>query len=237
MYESTQTRQRKGQLKVKSPSKNRILEDRLALATTAELNRLCGHLSITKNSSVEEIIRVYLDAADNTIFNVVRPVIPSEVPTYSQILRLIYKELRPFSEGLDESWQAVKSLTFWCYKSPIEEMEDNDLENRIFELYAAEYADARKKLIADPGLWSKVTSYLPSVTGAVAGTAATVTAATATRLPFAAVAPGLVMGPVGIAMAVVLMGVQSSGPAFRKIVPATVELMLIGRRIQYMPKE
>lgn len=214
-----------------------VLDERLRASTQAELDRLCELLSIRQGSNVEAIRRAYLDAADNTIANLTRSIIPSKEPTYSQILRLIYRELRSFSEGLDETWKAVKSLKFWSYQSPIDQLEDSALEERIFKLYAAEYSDAKKKLIADPSLWSKVTSYLPGISGAAAGAVTTATAATATRLPFAGVAPGLVAGPAGIAMAVVLLGVQASGPAYRKIVPATVELILIGRRIQYMPKD
>lgn len=220
-----------------TPSNGKLLENRLEQATSVERNRLCDHLAIKEDSTVESIQRAYLDAADNTIVNLVRPIISSELPTYSQILRLIYRELRSYSETLDETWRAVKLLKFWQYQSPIESMTDQELEDKIFKLYAAEYSDAKKKLVADPSLWSKVTHYIPGMTGAAAGTAVTLTASTATRLPFAAVAPGAVVGPIGIALAVVLMGAQASGPAFRKIVPATVELMLIGRRIAYMPKE
>ena len=65
----------------------------------------------------------------------------------------------------------------------------------------------------------------------------TVTAQTAARIPFTAVAPGVVAGPVGLGLAVILIGSQLAGPAYRKIIPATVELMLIGRRINCMPEE
>lgn len=218
-------------------NKEKLLYFRLEQATQSELTRLCKHLSIDENTDSHKILEAYLDAADNTIINVVRPLISGDQPTYSQILRLIFKELRSYSEGLDETWKAVKSIKFWKYRSPIEDMTDDELEDKIFEMYSAEYRDTHKKLIANPGLWSKVTSYLPGVTGVAAGTAVTVTTATATRLPFAAIAPGAVAGPFGIALAVVMMGVQASGPAFRKIRPATVELILIGRRIQYMPKD
>ena len=214
-----------------------LLRHRLGQATQAELARICVHLSIDEGSALKKVENVFLNAADNTIINVVRPVISSDQPTYSQILRLIYKELRSYSEGLDETWKAVKSIEFWNYRSPIEDMSNDELEDKIFEMYAAEYSDAQKKLVSDPSLWNKVASYLPSVTGAAVSTTVTVTSVTATRLPFAAIAPGAVAGPVGIALAVVMMGVQSSGPAFRKIVPASVELILIGRRIQYMPED
>ena len=214
-----------------------LLRHRLGEATQAELARICVHLSIDEGSALKKVENVFLNAADNTIINVVRPVISSDQPTYSQILRLIYKELRSYSEGLDETWKAVKSIEFWNYRSPIEDMSNDELEDKIFEMYAAEYSDAQKKLVSDPSLWNKVASYLPSVTGAAVSTTVTVTSVTATRLPFAAIAPGAVAGPVGIALAVVMMGVQASGPAFRKIVPASVELILIGRRIQYMPED
>ena len=214
-----------------------LLRHRLGQATQAELARICVHLSIDEGSALKKVENVFLNAADNTIINVVRPVISSDQPTYSQILRLIYKELRSYSEGLDETWKAVKSIEFWNYRSPIEDMSNDELEDKIFEMYAAEYSDAQKKLVSDPSLWNKVASYLPSVTGAAVSTTVTVTSVTATRLPFAAIAPGAVAGPVGIALAVVMMGVQASGPAFRKIVPASVELILIGRRIQYMPED
>jgi len=214
-----------------------LLRHRLGQATQAELARICVHPSIDEGSALKKVENVFLNAADNTIINVVRPVISSDQPTYSQILRLIYKELRSYSEGLDETWKAVKSIEFWNYRSPIEDMSNDELEDKIFEMYAAEYSDAQKKLVSDPSLWNKVASYLPSVTGAAVSTTVTVTSVTATRLPFAAIAPGAVAGPVGIALAVVMMGVQASGPAFRKIVPASVELILIGRRIQYMPED
>jgi hypothetical protein len=224
---------------VSSLSNENVLEGRLEQATRAELDRLCELLAIDKGSGIDIVRKAYLGAADNTIASITRPLIPSKEPSYSQILRLIHKELRSFSEGLDETWKAVKSLKFWKHQSAIDQIDDWELEERIFKLYAAEYSDAKKKLVEDPSLWSKVTSYLPGVSSATAGavTVATATAATATRLPLAGVTPGLVAGPAGIAMAVVLLGVQASGPAYRKIVPATVELMLIGRRIKYMPKD
>lgn len=214
-----------------------LLGYRLTHATPAELQRLCTHLSIDLKSTTEKIRKAYLDAADNTIINIARPIISSDAPTYSKILRLIYRELRSYGEGLDETWKAVKSLKFWNYQSHVEEMKDHEIEDIVFKLYAAGYSDTTKKLITDPSLWGRITRYVPGVAGAAASTAVAVTSATATRLPFAAIAPGVVAGPVGIAAAVVLIGAQASGPAYRKIVPATVELMLIGRRIQYMPKE
>ena len=214
-----------------------LLKSRIKQATEVERKRLTAHLSIDEDSQVDQIIAAYLAAADNSIVSIARPIIGSELPTYSHILRLIYRELRTYSEALDETWKAVKSLKFWAYESPVDSMNDMELEDRIFKMYAAEYSDAQKKLLNDPSLWSKATKYLPGMTSAAASTAATVGATTATKLPFMAAAPGAVAGPVGIALAVVLMSVQASGPAFRKIVPATVELMLIGRRIKFMPKD
>ena len=218
-------------------SSDQLLRERLELATPSELGRMREHLTLKEVASNDDIIKAYLDAADNTILNVVRPVVKSQEPFYSQILRIIYKELRSYSEGLDDSWRAVKSIKFWNYRSPVEDWSNKELEEKIFEMYSAEYSDARKKLIANPGLWSKVTGYLTSVGGAAAGTVATVTSVTATRLPFAAVATGAVAGPISIGLAVVMFSFQASGPAFRKIVPATVELLLIERRIKFMPKE
>jgi hypothetical protein len=226
-----------GDCDLKQGRSYQLLHGRLELATEAELKRMCQHLSIGDKSSVEEIIKGYLDAADNTIINVVRPVVPSDAPTYSKILRLIYRQLRSYAEGLDETWRAVKSLKPWKYQSPIDEMTDDALEEKIFKMYAAEFSDIQKKLIADPSLWNKLAGYIPGVTTATASTAVTIAATTARRFPFAAAAPSAMAGPVGIALSVVLLGFQAAGPAYRKIIPATVELMIIGRRIQYLPAE
>lgn len=218
-------------------SGDKKISGRLELATPVELNRMRDHLSLSQEADVDQIARAYLDAADNTILNIIRPLVNSEVPTYRQILLVIAKELRSFNEGASEFWQAVRSLKVWSYKSALEDLSDDELESRIFEICAAEYFAAKEKLIADPGFWTKLGAYLPGMTGAAASTAAAVSAATATRLPFAAAAPGAVAGPVGLGLAVLMMGVQASGPAFRKIVPATVELILIHRRISFMPEE
>jgi hypothetical protein len=145
--------------------------------------------------------------------------------------------LRSFSDGLDDTWKAVKSVKFWNYRSAIEDMGDDELEARIFEIYAAEFADAKRKSSLDSRNLGKAASYLPSLGGVAASTTVTVTSLMATRLPFAAIAPGAVAGPVGIALAVATLGYQASGPAFRKVIPATIELMLIGRRIRYTPEK
>jgi len=216
---------------------NKPLIERLEQATDAELSRLRVHLSLSEKSTVEHVLDSYIMAADNSIFSTVRSVIPSDIPTYSKVLRLIFKEMRSFSSSLDETWEQVKFLKFWNYRSPIEDMTDSELEENIFKMYAAEYSDAEKKAVADPNMWAKATSFIPGFGSAAASAAVAVTAHTATRLPFAAAAPGAVAGPVGLALAVVFMGVQLSGPAYRKIIPATVEIMLIGRRIQYLPKD
>ena len=214
-----------------------VLQRRLQAATSAELNRLCRHLGLEEQADTKEIEKAYLAAADNTIFNAIRKIVPNDAPTYSKVLRLIFKEMRPYSEALDETWQRVKSLKFWDYRSAIEDLDDKELEELILSMYAAEYIDASNKLIADPSLWKKVVKMVPGLGGAAASTAVSVSAQTASRLPFTAIAPGAVAGPIGLGLAVVLVGSQLAGPAYRKIIPATVELMLIGRRINCMPEE
>lgn len=214
-----------------------LINNRLAQATSAELDRLRGHLSLGDGATPAEISAEFQRAADNTLVNLARPLMNTNAPDYQQILALIYRKLRSIGEDLDETWSAVKSLKFWNHKSDIDHMSVEELETLIFELYAAEYRDANRKAATDPSFWTAASKYLPGVTGAAAGAAATFAAATATRLPFAGLAPGLVAGPAGIAVSVILMGAQASGPAFRKIVPVTVELILIGRRIEFMPED
>ena len=213
------------------------MRKRIQAATPVELNRLCLHLGLDEGADSEEIEKAYLNAADNSIFNIVRNLVPNDAPTFSKALRLIFKEMRPYSAALDESWQRVKSLKFWDYRSAIEDLDDDKLEEQILSMYAAEYADANDKLIADPTLWKKVVRLVPGLGGAVASAAASVPAQTAARLPFAPFAPSVVAGPVGVGLAVILLGAQLAGPAYRKIIPATVEIMLIGRRIDCMPEE
>jgi hypothetical protein len=214
-----------------------VMHKRLQAASPAELNRLCEHLGLKKSANREQIEKAYLVAADNSIFNAIRNLVPNDAPTYSKVLRLIFKEMRPYSAALDETWKRVKSIKFWDYRSAIEDMDDEKLEEQILSMYAAEYADANDKLIADPNLWKKVTNMIPGLGGAAASAAVSVSAQTAARLPFTAVAPGAVAGPIGLGLAVILIGSQLAAPAYRKIIPATVELMLIGRRIDCMPEE
>ena len=213
------------------------LRHRLKSASAAELNRLCIHLDIALDSSCGEVESAYLSAADNTIFNTVRPLLKTDAPTYSLALKLIYKEMRPFADGLNDTWSRVKALKFKDYQHPVDEMSDEELEQKILAIYVAEYADAKDKIKVDPSFWNRIRSSIPTIGTSAVGTASTVTAMTATRLPFAAVPAGSVAGPIGIALAVVLLGAQLSGPAYRKIIPATVELMLIGQRIKYFPGE
>ena len=225
-----------------------LLHQRLRSATRAELDRVCLHLRISATSEIEDIEGAYVGAADNSIFTAVRPLISINAPTYSQVLLLIYKKLRPFSEDLDETWHRVKSLKFWGYKPPLGDMDDLTLERLILDIYKAEYDDSKEKVESDPGFldrvqnrfpesWKDILAYSSGITGAMASGAATVSAHTAIRLPFGAAAPGVAAGPVGLALAVVFIGSQLAGPAYRKIVPATVEIMLIGRRITHMPKD
>jgi len=215
----------------------KLIEQRLTQATTVELNRLRGHLSLDETSSSEDILREYQQAGENTLVSLTRSMTKSAKPSYQQILVMIYRKLRSVGEAFDETWSAVKSLKFWNHVTDIDRMTTEELENLIFELYAAEYKDANNKAALDPGFLASASKYIPGLTGASTGAAVTLAATTATRLPFASLAPGLVVGPAGIAMSVILMGVQASGPAFRKIVPVTMELILIGRRVEFMPED
>lgn len=211
-----------------------ILKARLERATRPELDRLCRLLRIDEGSSAEKIEKTYIDAADNSIFSTVRPLIPSNAPTYLKVLILIYKELRSYSEALDESWRRVKNLQLFDYVSPIQEMHELELEDKILEMYKAEFKDAEDKVKADPTFFKRLTAYIPGLGSTGAGATAIQVAA---RGPLGMFGSSSIAGPLGIALGVVMIGAQLSGPAYRKIVPATVEIMLIGRRIEFTPKE
>ena len=71
----------------------------------------------------------YQEAADNSLANILRPLFRSQALTYTQSLRFILKELRSLSEGLDDTWRAVKSVRFWSYRSAIDDMNDDELES------------------------------------------------------------------------------------------------------------
>jgi len=210
------------------------LKARLERATRPELDRLCRLLRIDEGSSAEKIEKTYIDAADNSIFSTVRPLIPSNAPTYLKVLILIYKELRSYSEALDESWRRVKNLQLFDYVSPIQEMHELELEDKILEMYKAEFKDAEDKVKADPTFFKRLTAYIPGLGSTGAGATAIQVAA---RGPLGMFGSSSIAGPLGIALGVVMIGAQLSGPAYRKIVPATVEIMLIGRRIEFTPKE
>ena len=105
-----------------------VMRNRIQAATPVELNRLCLHLGLAEGVGSEEIERAYLDAADNTVFNVIRNLVPNDAPTYSKAIRLIFKKMRPYSASLDETWRHVKSLKFWDYRSAIEDLDDEEYE-------------------------------------------------------------------------------------------------------------
>ncbi len=213
-----------------------VMQERLQAATSAELDRMSEHLGLKDGTGWKEIETAYLDAADNSIFNVIRGLVPSDAPTYSKALRLLFKDMQPLSKTLDENWKRVKSLELWNHQSDLEKMSDNELEDQILTIYKAKYNDVERKM-ADPGFLKKMASFVPGVSSGVVGTVAAVSTQTAVRLPFASVAPGVLAGPIGIGLGVILIGSKLSGPAYRKIQPATVELILIGQRINNMPKE
>lgn len=210
------------------------IESRLKSATKAELSRICGHLGIKKDSSIDAIQTAYTNAADNSIFQTIRGIIPSDSPTYSKVLRLIYQEMRPFSESLKDNLERVKSVKFWKYNSRISSMGDQELESHILEIFIRKHRKAYSKITTSPKQWMKI---LPTVGGAAGSATVAVTAQTAFRLPFAAATPGVVAGPVGLGLSIMLLGTQLAGPSFRKIIPATIELILIGKRIECMPEE
>ena len=161
------------------PQRICVFNSRLVRATRVELDRLCTHLGLDKGANTLDIEQAYLSAADNSIFQKIRPLLPTDSPTYLKALVLIDKERRSYSEALDEFSRRVKSLDWWSYRSPVEDMDELELEDKILA-----------KLRTDPSWMKKFVESLPWV-----------------------------------------------GPAYRKIVPATVELMLIGQRIENTPKE
>ncbi len=219
------------------PQRICVFNSRLVRATRVELDRLCTHLGLDKGANTLDIEQAYLSAADNSIFQKIRPLLPTDSPTYLKALVLIDKERRSYSEALDEFSRRVKSLDWWSYRSPVEDMDELELEDKILAIFRPEYRDAREKLRTDPSWMKKFVEYLPGVVTAGVGAATTVVIQTASRLPFAALGAGAVAGPIGAALGVITIGRRLTGPAYRKIVPATVELMLIGQRIENTPKE
>jgi len=218
------------------PKIENVLQERLQAATSAELERMRKHLKLKEDTDWKTIEKAFLDAADNSIFNIIRGIVPNDAPTYSKALRLLFKDMQPLIKTLDNTWKRVKSLEIWNHQSDIKKMSDSELESQILTIYKAKTADVEKNLV-DPSFLKKMTEYVPGLGSGVAGTAVTVSAQTAARIPFASVAPGIIAGPVGIGLGVILIGSKLSGPAYRKIKPATVELILIGQRINHMPKE
>lgn len=206
---------------------------RLTHASQAELARICKHLGIPEDSGVVQIRKAYIDAADNSLYQAARRFIATDAPTYSKALLVIYKELRPYREALDETWGRVKSFRLSKAENSINALNDEELEKQILMLLPT-----RDTRIQPLGKFSRqVSKWLPGAGGVAITTAVTVSGQSAMRLPFALASRGAVGGPIGIILSVAYLGNRLAGPAFRKIIPATVELMLIGQRIAHMPKE
>jgi hypothetical protein len=198
---------------------------RLELATPTELNRLCGHLRLKRGASRELIEKAYFEAAEHTITTATRPLFNNKLPIYSYVLKCVYKEMRSFAETLDENWQHVTALNSGGYQSPIEKMSDSELEDRIGKMHLAAASDAHENLLIGKG-WRRV--LYDSIIKLGGKSAFTFLV---TRLPLAGA------GPAGVALGVLLIGKQVFGPAYRKLIPTTIELISIDKRIDNMPKE
>ena len=214
-----------------------IVCDRLSLATAIEMDRMRLHLSARPDTSPNDLARIYQHASDNTLKGWVRPLFARQHPTYADTLRVIYRKLRSFGEGLDETWQSVRSLSLWSYQAPIDSLDVAELEELVLKLYSAGVRDVKRSTRIDTRSARALASYLPGALTASGSVLVASAAQTAFKLPFASAAPGLAAGPIGIGLSAALLGAQAAGPAYRKIVPATIELMLIDRRIKNTPQD
>jgi hypothetical protein len=211
---------------------NSCIYRRLELSTPTELNRLCRHLRLKPGASVDLIKKTYFEAAEHTISTATRPFLSNKLPTYSYVLKCVYKEMRSIGEALDETWQQVSAFKSEGYQSPIEKMSDSELEDQIGKMHNVAATDAREKLDVGKGWRSilyKLIKWLYKLILKLGDKAAFTFLVT--RLPLAGA------GPTGLALGVLLVGKQMLGPSYKKLIPTTIELISIAKRIDNMPNE
>lgn len=213
---------------------DRYIHRRLELSTPTELNRLCHHLRLKPraNISIDLIAKTYFEAAYHTISKATSAISKNELPTYSDVLKCVYKEMRSTGEALDETWLRLSAFKSESYQSPIEKMSVSELEDRIEKMHNAAASDAQQKLEVGNGWRSKLYScikWLKEMILKYAGK--TVIIFLVTRLPL------LGAGPTGLALGVFLIGNKMLGPSYKKLIPATIELITIAKRIENMPNE
>jgi len=181
---------------------------RLKDATSAELIRMRECFNLKPSSGVTEITDEFRTAAGNSIVNVARNFELTGAITYREILEDVISKIQSVGDDFQELLDKVKSLK----GKKVAKENAFSIEELEWELINI----ASKKISSESKLMN------PYISKEAAGS-----------LVYAAVSRGVFFaagGPVTAAISAILIPAALSGPAYRKTVNATLELILIGRR-------
>ncbi len=216
-----------------------IIAVRLESATDVELGRMCLHLGLDPSSSVRDIVHEYKSSAGNSFANIARNWGLVERLTYKEILIDVIEKIRPINDDIDFYMKKIRSafarndgqrLADWRSEESIVE----DLENILMGLSRKKIEqafntmdDAKKSALRNESIEEvrrRKNDALCSHS-CYSGVLGSLFSVAVSRGVFM-VAGGTAAG----AVALFLIPATVGGPAYRKIISATLELILIGRR-------
>jgi len=225
---------------------------RLRLATPVELEEICKALKIPNTNNIEEISKKYRAAAGHSVVNlfrrtdIIKRKLPTPVLPYKRILIDVADKLKSgfawtefkMNDGLSEEYVEEKILEY-CNKRVEEEF--NRLSEEKRKDVARQIDDKLKSLGYSQTVIKTITSAI------ISGTFITVLTTPVTLSIFysgimASFWAGI-FGPstfylalsgtgIGIAITIPLLVGTFGGPAYRKTIPATIQMIMIRKRIE-----
>lgn len=218
---------------------------RLKNATSNELSRMRELLKLSPSSSVDDIINEYRLAAGNSIVNLARRWNWANTIPYEEILVDVIEKIRPVEGDIQDYLKKFKSI---CNRNDSSEEKSSELSVEDLELILLEMANkkinnALKNMSADDKKkWQRKAKneiaatatkgankpYKPALLNSY-----TDTANIFGSMLSMAVSRGVFIvagGTVAAVASAILIPAAFSGPAYRKTVNATLELIMIGRR-------
>lgn len=218
------------------------INPRLENATPKELERMREFLKLSPSANIDDIIKEYRSAAGNSIVNLARRFDWANTISYREILVDVIEKIRPVDDDFQGYLQKVKFI--FKRDDPLEEtfssLPTEELELVLLEIANKKIADAQKNMSSDDEKkWrSKAKKEIAATSTNGANKPALLNSyADATNIfgsMFSmAVSRGVFIvagGTVAAVASAILIPAVFSGPAYRKTVNATLELIMIGRR-------
>jgi len=221
------------------------IKNRLESASPVELDRMREFLKLKPSSSINDIINEYRLSAGNSFVNVGRRWDLINKITYEEILVDVIEKIRPVEEDLQDYFKKVGSVFSrkGSLKENSSEFTTEELEVLLLGIANKKIKNALKNMSDDNKMmWQRkaknemdmsATNASNKAHSPVLSNSYTGTANIVGSILSMAVSRGVVIvagGTVAAFASAILIPAIFSGPAYRKTVNATLELIMIGRR-------